>query len=303
MPRGIPPKAPEAGHCMPIAQPYAAERAPMSGKVFSRLSELIHEQCGITLSPAKKTMLEGRLFKRLRALGLPSYGAYCSYLQGPQGKAGELAHMIDAVTTNKTDFFRGPQHFEYLTARALPALVEQWGAGVRRPLNIWSAACSSGEEPYTIAVTLDHYSRTVRPLTFMLLATDVSTRMLRTAQEAIYEEERIIPVPFELRGRYFMRSRDRKKKLVRVVPEIRAQVRFRRLNFMDEDYGLREPMDIIFCRNVLIYFDRPTQQSVLKHLCRHLVPGGYLFTGHAETISGMDLPLTAVANTISRRIE
>jgi chemotaxis protein methyltransferase CheR len=254
------------------------------------------------MPPTKKTMLEARLVKRMRMLNFSSFGEYCAYLFSPEGGANEIVHMIDAVTTNKTDFFREPQHFDYLVNRALPELIDSTGAGMRRTLMVWSAACSSGEEPYTLAMVLEEYARNRPGFNFMVLATDISTKMLDKGKAAIYEEERIVPVPMDMRRRYLMRGKDPKKKEVRIAPGLRGKVRFRWLNFMDDDFGLRENMDIIFCRNVLIYFDRATQEKVVRHLCKHLCPGGYLFTGHSETLSGMNLPLKAVANTVSRRV-
>jgi chemotaxis protein methyltransferase CheR len=173
---------------------------------------------------------------------------------------------------------------------------------MRRPLMVWSAACSSGEEPYTLAMILDEFSSRVKGFHYMVLGTDISTKVLDMAKLGIYQEERVIPIPMELRRKYLMRSKDRSKNIVRIVPELRAQVKLRRLNFMDGDFGMREKMDIIFCRNVLIYFDRATQEKVVNRLCNHLNHGGYLFTGHSETLSGMDLPLKIVGNTVSRRL-
>ncbi|NLW66504.1 MAG: protein-glutamate O-methyltransferase [Bacteriovoracaceae bacterium] len=277
-------------------------RAGLSQELFLRLSDFIYRESGIKMPLTKKTMLEARLQKRLRSMGLTSYDEYCSYLFSPEGIANELVHMIDVVTTNKTDFFREAQHFEYLIEHVLPGLVQSKGAGIRRPFMAWSAACSSGEEPYTLAMVLDQFSRRARGFTFQVLGTDISTRVLETARDGIYHEERIEQIPLELRSSYFMKSRDRSRKLVRVVPELRAHVKFRRLNFMEEDFGMREKMDVVFCRNVLIYFDRPTQEAVINRICGHLHSGGYLFTGHSETINGMKVPLTPVANTVSRRI-
>ena len=277
-------------------------RAGLSQELFSRLSDFIYRESGIKMPLTKKTMLEARLQKRLRSMGLTSYDEYCSYLFSPEGIANELVHMIDVVTTNKTDFFREAQHFEYLIEHVLPSLVQSRGAGIRRPLMAWSAACSSGEEPYTLAMVLDQFSRRARGFTFQVLGTDISTRVLETARDGIYHEERIEQIPLELRRSYFMKSRDRSRRLVRVVPELRAHVKFRRLNFMEDDFGMREKMDVVFCRNVLIYFDRPTQEAVINRICGHLHSGGYLFTGHSETINGMKVPLTPVANTVSRRI-
>ncbi len=274
----------------------------LSQELFGKLSEFIYDTCGIKMPATKKTMLEARLVKRMRALGLSSFQEYCSLLFSKEGKERELVHMIDAVTTNKTDFFREAQHFDYLVEVAVPNLIRSTGAGIRRPLMIWSAACSSGEEPYTLAIALEEYTRMRPDFRYMVLGTDISTKMLERAKQAVYDEERIMPVPMELRRRYLLRSRDPQRKDVRIVPALRAKVRFRWLNFMNDDFGLREKMDIIFCRNVLIYFDRPTQEKVVGRLCMHLNPGGYLFTGHSETLSGMNLPIQAVANTVSRRI-
>ena len=281
-------------------QPPSTAKLPTD--LFVKLSSFIYDTCGIKMPPSKSTMLEARLIKRMRALGLSSFQEYCSYLFSPEGKDHELVHMIDAVTTNKTDFFREPQHFEYLLEEAVPKIIGSTGAGIRRPLIVWSAACSSGEEPYTLAMVLQEITRVRHDFSYMVLGTDISTKVLEKAKQAIYDEERIMPVPMDLRRRYLLRSKDPRKKDVRIVPELRARVRFRWLNFMNDDFGLREKMDIIFCRNVLIYFDRTTQEKVVRRLCMHLNTGGYLFTGHSETLSGMDLPLTAVANTVSRRI-
>jgi chemotaxis protein methyltransferase CheR len=277
-------------------------RAEMSGDLYKRLSEFIYTESGIKMPLSKKTMLEARLQKRLRAIGISSFGEYCNYLFSPEGIASELVHMIDVVTTNKTDFFREPQHFEFLLEHVLPDLINTKGCGIRRPFMLWSAACSSGEEPYTLAMILDEFSRKAEGFSYTILGTDISTRMLDKAREGIYDEDRTEAIPFEFRKRYLMRSKDRSKKKVRVVPELRAQANFRRLNFMTGDFGMREKMDVIFCRNVLIYFDRPTQEKVINRLCNHLIPGGYLFTGHSETISGMNVPLEQVANTVSRRM-
>lgn len=274
----------------------------MTPELFQCLSAFIYNEIGIKMPPAKQTMLETRLARRLKAMEISSYQEYFNYLKSPEGKARELGPMIDVVTTNKTDFFREPRHFDYLVERALPDLIVR-GAGGARPLMIWSAACSSGEEAYTLAMVINDYRlRTGGSYTFMVLGTDISTRVLESAKRGIYDEERVQPVPEHMRKRYLMRSRDRDKRQVRIVPELREMVRFRRVNFMEHDFGLREKMDVIFCRNVLIYFDRPTQEAVINRLCDHLAPGGYLFTGHSETINGLRAPLTTVANTISRRL-
>ena len=204
--------------------------------------------------------------------------------------------MIDEVTTNKTDFFREPAHFKFLVDKALPELIRR-----KRSVTVWSAGCSTGEEPYTLAMVLKDYGDSIPGFGFLILATDISTAVLEKAQRAIYEEEKVIPVPAEFKRRYLLKSKDRARKVVRITPELRASVRFRRLNFMDNDFGFREPMDIIFCRNVIIYFDKPTQEKLLNRFCRHLAPGGYVFMGHSEALIDMKVPLVPVAPTVYRK--
>jgi chemotaxis protein methyltransferase CheR len=276
----------------------------MSGQDFSRLSKFIHSECGIKVTDAKKPMLEARLQKRLRKLGFTSFIEYCEYLFSPQGLDEELSFMIDEVSTNKTDFFREPGHFQILVDSAVPELIRAHGSGIRKKLMVWSAGCSSGEEPYTLAMVLKEYGERLegRDFNFLVMATDISTSVLRKAETAVYDDERIAPVPHDFRQKYLLKSKDPARKVYRVVPELRSLVKFRRLNFMDGDFGFREPMDIIFCRNVIIYFDKPTQEKLLNRFCRALSPGGYVFMGHSETLFGMDIPLVSVAPTVYRKI-
>jgi chemotaxis protein methyltransferase CheR len=271
----------------------------ISEREFRLLGEFIQRELGIKMPKTKRTMLEGRLQKRLRALGSESFREYCDYLFSPEGMKNELIHMFDMVTTNKTEFFREPGHFDYLTGTVLPMLRGEEGAGSRRPLRIWSAGCSTGEEPYTLAMVLSNYSEAVRRTPYLILASDVSSRVLDTASMAIYPEAKAAPIPMEFKKKYLLRSKDRSKSLVRIVPELRHNVQFRRINFM-EDFGLRENMDIIFCRNVIIYFDRPTQEKLLSRFCQHLEPGGFVFMGHSETLNGLNVPLVPVAPTVYR---
>ncbi len=275
--------------------------ARISDRDFSRLSEFIHDSCGIKITPAKKVMLETRLSKRLKNLCIHTFRDYCEYLFSPRGMQDELVHMIDMVTTNKTDFFREPSHFSYLADKAVPELVNLHEAGMRRALNVWSAGCSTGEEPYTIAMVLNGLKEKYNGFRYLVLATDISTKVLEMAHRAIYTDDRIEPIPDLLKRKYLLRGKNNQNGFVRIVPELRAAVNFRRLNFQEEDFGMREPMDIIFCRNVIIYFDRPTQEKLLKRFCNHLVPGGYVFMGHSETLQGMDLPLVPVATTVYRK--
>jgi len=265
----------------------------MSDRVFKHLSGFIHDHCGIKMPPVKKQMLEGRLRKRLRALNVSSFENYCEYVfkTGPES---ELIHMIDAVTTNKTARFREPAHFDYLTEKILPEL-----SRFRGSISAWSAGCSSGEEPYIIAMILSEFALENK-INFSVLATDICVKVLEKARRAVYDHEKIEPVPMSFRKKYFLRGKDNKG-LVRIKPELRAQVRFRRLNLMDAGFGMHEKMCLIFCRNVMIYFDRNTQEELVGKFCRQLMPGGYLFTGHSETLQGLDLHLVQTATTIYRK--
>jgi chemotaxis protein methyltransferase CheR len=279
----------------------SAHDESMSAKDYARLCDLIYQEAGIHLNSEKKTMLEARVRRRLKVLDLASYKLYCDYLFGRQGLKDEILHLIDVVTTNKTDFFREPKHFDFLTATALPELAARNRLG--RPLLIWSAGCSTGEEPYTLAMVLSEYQRTHPAFRFRILATDVSTTVLAKADRGVYTTDVVAPVPAALKLKYFLRSRDRSSNQVRVAPELRHLIEFRRLNFMDSDYGVTEKADAIFCRNVIIYFDRPTQERILGNLAQHLVPGGYFFVGHSETLHDMHLPLAPVAPALYRKLE
>ena len=268
----------------------------LSDGEFRALSSLVEGELGIKMPPAKKTLLESRLQKRLRALNLASYAEYCDMLFNRGGMETELVHMLDLVTTNKTDFFREEHHFEFLANSALERMVRATGPKV----SIWSAGCSTGEEPYTLAMVLSEFARS-RPgmgFDYAITATDISTRVLEAASRGIYQEDRIAPVPAELKRRYFLRSRDSSKALVRVAPELRARVAFSRVNLMDETYPVEGPFDAIFCRNVIIYFDKPTQERLFAKFCEYLKPGGFIFIGHSETLSGIDLPLRKVATSV-----
>jgi chemotaxis protein methyltransferase CheR len=270
----------------------------LSARDLERLRQLIYQHSGISLSAEKKLMLEGRLRRRMATLNIGSYGQYCQYVFDDGGhQAQELVQLIDAVTTNKTDFFRERVHFDFLAAQALPQLTAQAGG---RELLIWSAGCSSGEEPYTIAMVLSEYRQSHPAFRFRILATDISTAVLERAARGVFRGEVVQPVPRDLLRRYFMRSRDPDSGLLRVVPELRQAIEFRHLNLM-EDFGIAEPADAIFCRNVIIYFDRPTQERLLAKLSRQLVPGGYLFLGHSESLHQMDIQLAPIAPALYRK--
>jgi chemotaxis protein methyltransferase CheR len=270
----------------------------ISGKDYARLCKLIYAEAGIHLGTERKTMLEVRIKRRLKILNLQSYRDYCDYLFGHEGLKDEITHLIDVVTTNKTDFFREPKHFNYLAGHAVPELTERNGP---RPFLIWSAGCSTGEEPYTMAIVLSEYALAHPGFRFRIMASDISNIVLAKAEMGVYTNAIVAPVLPLLRQKYFMRSREPSSDQVRVVPELRRSIEFRRLNFMDDDYGIAEKVDAIFCRNVIIYFDRATQERILLKLSNCLHPGGYMFVGHAETLHDMNLPLTPVAPALYRR--
>jgi len=268
---------------------------------FQRLSVFIFDQVGIKLPPVKKTMLQARLQKRLKSHNIDTFEAYTDFVLSPEGQRTELIHFIDVVTTNKTDFFREPAHFDYLTRTALPTIMQSRGDCLRKPVRIWSAGCSSGEEPYTLAMVLSEFADDRQDFRFTILASDISTRILERAKNAIYPEDSTYTISPPLKKKYLLRSRDPNSSLVRICPELRSLVVFKRINFMNNDFGLSNKMDIIFCRNVVIYFDKPPQQALMRKFHRQLRPGGYLFLGHSETLNGMDVDFRAVSSTVYRK--
>jgi len=272
----------------------------LSDTEFHRLSLFVKEKTGITLPEAKKMMLQARLQKRLRALSLKNFSEYCRYLFSPHGVEHEVGEFINVVTTNKTDFFRESHHFDFLVNSAIPFLNE-YGLLQHHNLNVWSAACSSGMEPYTIAMMLSEYRASYHELSWRILGTDVSTYVLQKASRAIYDEEAVDSVPMEFRKKYLLRSTDRSRHLVKITPELRSSVEFKQLNFMQDDYQLRQRFEVIFCRNAIIYFDRPTVFEILKKITKYLIPGGFLFLGHSESLNGFPLPFDVAGPTIYQR--
>lgn len=270
--------------------------AQMNMTDFNRISQFIYKEFGIKMPPIKKTMLQSRLQKRLRALNIPTYKEYIDYLFSKEGKYKEVTHMIDVVSTNKTDFFREPSHFDFMSDHLLPDFIKNNKTG--RYLRLWSAGCSSGEEPYTLSMVLSEFSRIYQNINFSILATDISTQMLKLGVNAIYKDDRVAQIPLELKRKYFLRSKDSSNKTVRIIPYLRRLITFQRLNFMDSNYNVPDNFDVIFCRNVLIYFDRPTQEMVINRLCGKLRKGGFFFLGHSESIANMKVPLRHIKPTI-----
>jgi chemotaxis protein methyltransferase CheR len=275
----------------------------MSKELFLKFGRFVTAHLGIKMPDSKKTMLQSRLLKRMRILGLNSYEAYYEYVFNSQNRETELNHMIDSVTTNKTDFFREPNHFDFLVETVLPALMKDLLTHGRRTMRFWSAGCSTGAEPYTLGMLLKEFSSKQSGFQYEILATDISRRVLNQAIRGVYDEEMAAPIPLLYKKKYLLKSKDSHKRIVRIAPEVREMVRFQQLNFMDAQFGVPRGVDIVFCRNVLIYFDRPTQEQVVQRLCNHLNTGGYLFIGHSETLTGLDLPLIMVRPTIYLKID
>jgi len=269
---------------------------------FERLAKFIHGYSGIKMPLDKLTMLEGRLRRRLREGGFDTFGAYCRYLFDEDGLDKESVQLIDAVTTNKTEFFREPEHFRLLDELVLPDLLAGPGTGRRGPIKVWSAACSTGAEPYTLAMVLAEYALRTPGFRAEVLATDICTEVLQTAIAGIYPEAVVAPVSPALRQRHLLRGKGASSGLVRIAPALRSLVRFGRLNLMERPYRVDRDIDVIFCRNILIYFDKPTQEAVLRQLCENLRQGGYLFLGHSETLAGLALPLRIVGTTLFQRV-
>jgi len=264
---------------------------------FSRMANLLYEKSGILLTPVKKTLLEGRIRKRLVSLGFSNAHEYCEYLLSKQGQHEELESFINVLTTNKTDFMREYGHFQYLLEHGIPQLLKE-----RKHLRFWSAACSRGAEPYTLAMVLQEYLR-LNPncgMTYQILATDISTKVLQEAILAIYAEEEIHPVPVEWRSRYLLRGRSHRKEQVRIVPEIRAMVEFVHLNLLDS-FPWNNLIDVVFCRNVTIYFDRETQNRLVRKFLNSMYPDGLLIMGHSESLDMQVNPIRLCAPSIYQR--
>jgi chemotaxis protein methyltransferase CheR len=267
----------------------------MDDESFVRLSSYVTREYGIKLPVTKKSMLESRLNKMVKSLEMDNYKQFLDYIFSDTGNQADLFHVIDLITTNKTDFFREPEHFKFLAGSYLAKWSQEDG---RRSMKIWSAGCSSGEEPYTLIMVMEEFRRRNPQFSYSLLGSDVSIRMIQTAFKGVYTIDKVAGVPMDLRRLYFLRSKTQPD-LVRIKPEYRKRINYKRINFLDDSYGLlKQEFDIIFCRNVLIYFDKPTQERVIRKFISHLRPGGLLFLGHSESIMGMDVPLRQIQPTI-----
>jgi len=266
----------------------------VSERDFLRFQALIHREAGIWLAPVKKALLVGRLAKRLRELGLESYGDYYDRVAEDEP---ERIRMLDCICTNETHFFREPRHFEFLAERVFPAWRDEADAGRRaRRVRVWSAACSTGEEPYTLAMVL----LTAFPAGWELevLASDLSTKVLDRASAAVWPIEKSKEIPDAHLKAFMLKGFGGQEGLMKAGPEIRAIVRFARVNLVGDDWPGGPPFDLVFCRNVLIYFDRQAKIGVVDRLVDRLDPRGYLFLGHAESLGGFTTQARPVLPTV-----
>ena len=267
---------------------------------FLRLKNFIETRLGIKIPNEKRVMLESRLQHRLKKLNFTSFRDYLNFVFRFDSTGEEVGCLIDSITTNKTEFFREPHQFEFLTNNALPQLMELYGSGIKRPVRIWSSGCSTGEEVYSLAILLNEFAEKHTGYQFTIIGTDISKASLNKAKKAIYPSEAINMLPLHIKKKYFLKSKDSTKNLIRVKKLLRSKVLFKSLNLNNSNYNLPYKMDIVFFRNVMIYFSRDTQKEVLSRVCRFMINGAYLFIGHAEAIINMNLPLQRAGLNIYR---
>ena len=264
----------------------------LSEAELSRIVRLVYERSGITLHAGKRALVLARLQKRLRAGGFSRFRDYLAHVAADTSGV-EITALLDAIATNHTSFFREPQHFEFLRS----TLAANLGSG---PIRVWSAACSSGEEPVTLAITLldaleSHHHERIR-----ILASDLSTKALAAASTGVYKMERVAGIPLDVLRRHFERGLGKQTGQARVAAHVRRLIEYRQLNFLEAS-DLGERFEVVFCRNVMIYFDRDVQQRVVSLLERHLAPGGYLFISHSESLNGTSHGLRWVAPAVYQR--
>jgi chemotaxis protein methyltransferase CheR len=269
----------------------------MRDSEFDFIRHLVYERSRINLSPDKRQLVSARLGKRLRATNLSNIGEYCQLLQSP-GADEELANLIDAISTNHTFFFRESAHFDYLRSTVVPEMLARSRTERWSQFRVWSAACSSGEEPYSTAMTL---AECMPSYPWHIQATDISRRVLAKAAAGIYNAETVSRLPRETLRTHFQRGFGPQEGNYRVKQSLRDRVTFHHLNLLEGEPPFTEPFHVIFCRNVMIYFDRPTQDELVARLVDRLIPGGYLFVGHSESLTQMRHNLQAIKPAIYRK--
>ena len=265
---------------------------------FMKFSQLVSDHIGVKLPPSKRLMIEGRLRRRMIALGMPDLETYFAHIFEQGGLEAELDRIFDAVTTNKTDFFREPEHFDFLRDNAIPAFRRSG----RAKFKLWSAASSIGAEAWTAAIVLSEAANQQK-FNWNVLGTDVNTEVIKTARTAIYPHDFVSPVPAVLRERYFMQGRGAHRDQWRVKPDLRQRVNFARLNLMDPNYPVDKDVDAIFLRNVLIYFDNNDQSAVIARLVSHLIRGGLFFVGNSESMVVRHPSLHQLAPAVFQKVD
>lgn len=275
--------------------------APLAASEFNDFSALIYRMSGITLGDSKKQLVASRLARRLRVHGMTSYRDYYVLVTQRDPSGDEMREMLNVITTNKTDFYRERHHFDFMVQRLFPECIERARVTGDKRLRIWSAGCSSGEEPYTIAMTLLGQFPSPSGWTFEIHATDLDTQVLANAERGVYSEDVVRPVPAEFQKRYFRRGTGANAGMVRATDELRRLITFGQLNFVAPSWPVEGPFDLIFCRNVMIYFDGETQRTIERRFAELLRPDGYLFLGHSETMQGLQDLFEPLRGTVHRR--
>ena len=274
----------------------ATKDITLSDKEFRNISDMVYKHCGINLHSGKKELVRARLAKRLRLGKFKTFPEYMeNVLNDKTGK--EFSILIDSLSTNLTSFFREKQHFDFLQDRFLPALMERKKINRNFKIRVWSAGCSSGEEPYSIAISLLDFTQGKGRWDVKILATDISTSILDSAKAGIYDAERVDPVSVRQKQKYLIPQNDKKHKAFKVNKQLRDTVIFSYLNLM-KDWPVKGPLDFIFCRNVMIYFDKPTQERLINRYWDLLDSGGILFTGHSESLTGIEHKFKYIQPTI-----
>jgi chemotaxis protein methyltransferase CheR len=272
----------------------------MPNSLFQQYSRLVYEQCGINLHEGKKALLQARLNKRLRMTGIDSYKEYYEFITSGVNP-GEFVNFLDSISTNLTFFFREAQHFDFLDRVALPELLEAKRKERNTRIRVWSAGCSTGEEPYSLAMCVLGHLQDNTKWDFRILATDISTRVLEMASRGVYSEEKVKKVPAGLRQTYFRKvGAENGVSDFQVVPDIKRLITFHRLN-LKEPFPFKGPFDFIFCRNVMIYFDKKTQEELVNKMAAFLGAGGYFCVGHSESLTGLAHKLSYVQPAIYRK--
>lgn len=275
-----------------------AQSFDLTDREFKLFQEIIYRETGINMSDKKKKLIVARLSKRLRALDLANFTQYYEYLNKSTDSQNEIVNLINRVTTNKTSFFREQHHFDFLSRELLPQIITQGNASGARRLRIWSAGCSSGEEPYTIAMVVSEAFKAHRGWDIKVLATDLDTDVLSRAIEGEYPTQALLPVQKEYVHRYFTRSPGG----YTANNSLKSMISFRKLNLMDTTFPMKRPFDMIFCRNVIIYFDTQTKENLLSHFHSHLKDGGHMFIGHSESLMHMKDKYRYLKHTIYQKI-